>query len=137
MKIAIVGTGHGGCAIAATLAMQGHDVSLLKLSNAIHNGNFAELQRSGTIQLTGMMGEGRYPLKAVSRDPGEVIPEAELILVYYVANYHAAVAEAIAPYLDANQCVVLNPGYLGSLIIIKALQAQGVERTPMFVEFAD
>jgi len=135
MEITIVGSGHGGCAMAAVQAMHGHKVNLIKLGSAMHNENFAELRRRGTIQLSGMEGSGEFPLGKVTPEPAEAIPDAELVLVYYVANYHPMVAERLSPYLHRDQCVVLNPGYGGSLLFEKALKAADNDSVPLFAEF--
>ena len=135
MEITIVGSGHGGCAMAAVQAMRGHRVNIIKLSSAIHNENFSTLQQDRRIRLLGKEGEGEFALGKVTNDPGEAIPEAELVLVYYVANYHPMVAERLAPHLHRDQCVVLNPGYAGSLLFEKAMSAAGNHSVPLFAEF--
>jgi opine dehydrogenase len=135
MEITIVGSGHGGCAMAAVQAMNGHKVNIIKLSSAIHNENFSALQRDSKIRLSGKEGQGEFALAKVTNDPAEAIPEAELILVYYVANFHSMVAERLAPHLHSHQCVVLNPGYAGSLLFEKAMKAAGNDSLPLFAEF--
>ncbi|MCK4873446.1 MAG: NAD/NADP octopine/nopaline dehydrogenase family protein [Phycisphaerales bacterium] len=135
MKVTIIGSGHGGCAMAAVLAMHGHDVNILKLSDAIHEENFEKLRSRKTIRLTGIEGCGEFPLCTVSNDPSEVIPGAELLLVYYVANYHAKVAERCAAYFTDEQMIVLNPGYCGSLLFLREMRAQGNDASPLLSEF--
>ena len=135
MEITIVGSGHGGCAMAAVQAMHGNKVNIIKLSSAIHNENFSALQRDSKIRLSGKEGQGEFALAKVTNDPAEAIPEAELILVYYVSNFHSMVAERLAPHLHRNQCVVLNPGYAGSLLFEKAMKAAGNDSLPLFAEF--
>ena len=135
MKIAVVGSGHGGCAMAAVMAMRGHDVTIVKLGNSMHVDNFRAMQSSGRIHLTGIEGEGSFPISCVSGDPGQAVAQADLILVYYVANYHSMVADALAPYLHADQTVVLNPGYCGSLLFANALRSAGRPELPLFAEF--
>ena len=135
MEITIVGSGHGGCAMGAVQAMHGHKVNIIKLSSAIHNENFSALQRDSKIRLSGKEGQGEFALAKVTNDPAEAIPEAELILVYYVANFHSMVAERLAPHLHRHQCVVLNPGYAGSLLFEKAMKAAGNDSLPLFAEF--
>lgn len=135
MKIAVVGSGHGGCAMAAVLAQQGHEVSIVKLGKSMHTDNFRAIHDSRKIGLAGIMGEGEFPLAHVTTNPVEAIPEAELVLIFYVSNYHPMVAKRLAPHLRQDQIVVLNPGYCGSLIL--AAELKSVERSdlPVFAEF--
>lgn len=135
MNVAIIGSGHGGCAMAGVLSMHGHTVSVVKLSNAIHTENFKILQSRKTIHIEGIEGEGEFPLRHVTTEPGEAVPDAELILVYYTTNYHDVVAERCAKYFHKGQTVVLNPGYCGSLILRKKMQSIGNDSYPIFAEF--
>ncbi len=135
MNITVVGTGHGGCAMAAVLAQHGHDVSMLKLGVTMHSENFAALQRNRAIHLKGIEGEGEFRLKRVTRHPFEAIEDAELILVFYVSNFHPMVANRLAPHLHEGQVVVLNPGYLGTLEFARAMARLGRRERPLFAEF--
>ena len=52
MKISILGAGNGGCAVAGDLSFKGHDVTLIKTSNSMHNNNFEFLcNNDGLITL--------------------------------------------------------------------------------------
>lgn len=134
MKITIIGTGHGGSAAAACLAQDGHDVSLLKLSNR-KNEHFDKLQKDLSIELTGIEGEGNFPLEHVSNRAADVIPQADVIFIYYVSNYHKQLAREIAPYLNEKQTVYLCPGYLGSVFFAQELKRLKRElHAPLFVE---
>lgn len=135
MKVTIVGSGHGACAIAAVLAKHGHEVSLVKLGTAVHMENFRFLQKHKKIRLSGIEGEGEFDLCQVTRDPAEVIPRAELVLVYYVSNFHSMVAKWICPYLNEAHIVVLSPGYAGTLLFRKEMLMEGNKSFPLFVEF--
>lgn len=135
MKITVVGTGHGGCAMAAVLSQHQQDVSLLKLTNAIHNDNFSAIRQQRGIHLKGIEGEGFYPIIKASTEPEAVIPDADVILVFYVANFHEQIAERISPFLNKKQIVVINPGYGGSLLFEKHLKKLGKPELPLFVEF--
>lgn len=134
MRIAVIGSGHGGSSIAAVLAKRGHDVSIVKLGQALHGEHFRELMDRKTIRLAGVEGNGEFPVRA-STDPAEVVPEAEVVLIYYVANLHSLVAEQVGPHLHAGQHVVLGPGYAGSLIFERVLRVRGQDALPLFAEF--
>jgi len=135
MKITVVGSGHGGCATAAVLSMRGHEVSLLKLGNTIHSESFEVIRQRRSILLEGHEGGGAFPLANVSRDPAEVIPDADIILINYVANYHKMVAQRCCKHFQSNQTVILSPGYCGSLIFHQELLNIRRRQSPLFVEF--
>lgn len=134
MNITVVGSGHGGSAAAACMSKEGHNVSMLKLSN-YPNTHFEKLEESLEIKLNGVEGKGVYPLEIVTKNPSEVIPNADLILIYYVSNYHETLAKEIAPYLKKEQTVYICPGYLGSILFANELKRIGrFDETPLFVE---
>ncbi len=134
MKVTVVGSGHGGCAFAAVLAMKGHDVSILKLGHSIHTDNFNMLHERKRIKLVGIEGDGEFPLSNVTTDVQSALDGSDVIFVYYVTNYHPLVAEKISPFLYDKQIVILGPGYLGSLIFEKFLKELGKDRLPLFAE---
>ena len=50
MKIAVLGAGNSGCALAADYAARGHVVTLIKTSRSVHEDNFTYLERhDGTM----------------------------------------------------------------------------------------
>ncbi len=135
MKITVVGSGHGGCAIASVLSMKGHQVSILKIGSILHNENFEVLKKNQKIKLYGIEGIGEFDLDCVTTDPSEVIPNSDLILIYYVSNFHPLIAERIAPFLNKEQIVAFGPGYMGSLIFEKEIRKIKKDYLPLFAEF--
>ncbi|REB05989.1 hypothetical protein DVB69_13695 [Sporosarcina sp. BI001-red] len=134
LNITIVGSGHGGSTAAACLARDGHQVSMLKLSNQ-PNEHFTRLEETKCITLKEGEKEQTVPLHAVTRDPAEVIPQADIILIYYVSNYHKSLASALAPHLQKHQTVYICPGYLGSIFFLHELKRIGrTEDAPLFAE---
>lgn len=132
-SICVVGTGHGGSAAASVLAAKGHDVSMLKIS-AIESKHFKSLSGSKTIEFDGIMGSGSCVLREVTDDPSLVIPTAEVVLVFYVTNYHPQVAQRIAPYIRDDQLIYVCPGYLGSVVISREMARVGNRSIPVFAE---
>lgn len=115
--------------------MHGHQVSLVKLSKSIHSEHFQVLQATRRITLEGIEGTGQYELASVTSDASEAVPEADVIIIYYVSNYHEFVAEHLAPHLHSGQIVVISPGYLGSLLFEKKLRKSKLVALPLFAEF--
>ena len=79
-RICVIGTGHGGSAAAAALALKGNSVTLLKLGESLHNDHFKELSDFKTIKLNGVFGEHKLKLENVTNSPSEGIPDAEIII---------------------------------------------------------
>jgi opine dehydrogenase len=115
--------------------MRGHSVSILKLSDAIHREHFNTIKARGSIVLEGIQGQGEFPIAKITRDPAEVIAEAEVVFIYYVANYQPQVAQRCAEFFHERQTVVLTPGYCGSLIFRRFMDLRGRRRFPLFGEF--
>ncbi|GKV69056.1 octopine dehydrogenase [Sporosarcina sp. NCCP-2716] len=134
MKITIVGSGHGGSTAAACLARDGHEVSMLKLSGQ-PDEHFQKLEETKEITLHDEDTTQTVPLHTVTRDPADVIPQADILLIYYVSNYHKSLASALAPHLQKHQTVYICPGYLGSVFFLNELERLGrSDHAPLFVE---
>ncbi|MGH0632174.1 NAD/NADP octopine/nopaline dehydrogenase family protein [Bacillus pacificus] len=119
MKITIVGAGNGGSAIAADLTLKGHEVTLLKTSNGIHNEHFNTILNNGyKISLIRNGVKKVASLKLITTDYEMALQGSELVIVFIQTNYHEEVAKKIAPYLR-DQIVMLQPGYLGTLYFKK------------------
>lgn len=119
MKIAILGAGNGGCAVAADLSLLEHEVTLIKTSNAMHNENFQYLvENKGEIRLF-ENGELKISnIYKVTTDLSE-LKKAEIIIVYIQTNYHEALIKRIIPYIQDGQIIIFNPGYLSTAYMLK------------------
>lgn len=131
MKVAVVGAGNGGCAIAADMAYRGLDVTLVKTSHAMHDDNFAYLQQNDGCMTLVDFGEngcmdpdheqkvekvGR--LTSVTRDLSAV-SDAEVVILYTQTAYHEEVIVKLSPYLRDGQVFMINPGYLSTAYVLK------------------
>lgn len=117
MKIAVIGAGNGGQAIAGYLAMQGYDVALYD----IVVDKIDELKQLGGIKLEGRI-NGFGEIGCITTNLSETVKDAEIIMVTTIANAHKDVAHSLAPYLVDGQVVILNPGRTcGALVFKQAL----------------
>lgn len=111
MNISIIGAGSGGQAMAGHFAMLGHKVSLYNRTQS----KLAVIQAQQSIILNEAIRGVGY-LHRVTSHLAEAIDGAELIMVTTTADAHRELAEKMAPYLNDEQIVVLNPGRtLGAL----------------------
>ena len=121
MKIAVIGAGNGGQAIAGYLAMQNYDVALYDIVEEKIN----ELKQLGGIQLEGRI-DGFGKIGCFTTDIAEALQGAEIVMVTTIANAHKAVAQNIAQYVVDGQVIILNPGRTcGALVFKQALLDSG------------
>ena len=121
MKIAVLGAGNGGQAIAGYLAMQGYEVALYDIVVE----KIDELRKLGGIKLEGRIcGFGK--LGYITTNIEEAVQGAEIVMVTTIANAHKAVAQSMAPYVVDGQVIILNPGRTcGALVFKQALVDAG------------
>lgn len=124
MKIAIIGAGNGGQAIAGYLGMNGYVV-------AVYDRNIkkiTKLKKIGGIKLEGKI-QGYGSVNLFSNNIEEVIKGAELVMVVTIANAHSEIAKSIAPLTEDGQIFVLNPGRTcGALEFKQSLFANGCNK---------
>ena len=119
MKIAMLGAGNAGCAVAADLTMHGHEVTLIKTSHSMHDDNFSYLLENGGKMTLNEFGEIKSAnIHKLSRDVAD-IRDAEVVIIYIQTNYHEQLIERIAPYLQDGQILLINPGYLSTAYVLK------------------
>ena len=105
MRVAIIGAGNSGLAMAAHLNFAGNKINLWNRSkDTIH-----ELMETRKIQSTGVL-VGEFDLELVTTDIEEALKDVKVVLVTTPATSHAGLARIMAPYLDESNIVILNPG---------------------------
>lgn len=121
MKIAIIGAGNGGQAMAGHLSILGHKVSLYDIDAP----KIEALKNLGGIKLEGCL-QGYGKIATITTDIQLAIEGADIIMVTTVANAHRSVAKALAPHLVDEQIVVLSPGRTcGALVFKQTLKREG------------
>ena len=124
MKVSVIGAGNGGQAIAGYLAMNGYETSLYDINEA----KVEELKRIGGVELQGCI-HGFGKINTITADIGEAIEKSKIIMVTTIANAHRDVAKSIAPFLEEDQIIVLNPGRTcGALVFNQALRQAGCSK---------
>lgn len=119
MRVSVLGAGNGGTAVAAQLSLYGHEVALIKTSNAMHDENFNYLvDNGGQVELIEQGKRQTAHVAHVSRDLS-LLSESEVVMLYIQTSYHEVLIERIAPYLRDGQILLINPGYLSTAYVIK------------------
>jgi opine dehydrogenase len=122
-SVAILGAGHGGLALAAHLARQGHRVALWNRSSQ----RIAPVAEQGGILLT-MPGKAAVlaPIPLATTSMAAALSDTRRVLVAVPASGHVEVARRCAPYLGDGQSVLLMPGRTGgALEFRRALRQAG------------
>lgn len=131
-QITVIGAGNGGKAMAAHMALLGHDVVL-------YNRTFDHVSiiaERGGIELDfpgGLNGFGR--IKLVTDNMEEALANSSLLMVVVPSTGHADIARLAAPYLRDDHIVVLHPGRtLGAIEFAEVLRQAKVETLPLISE---
>jgi len=120
-RFTVIGTGHGGKAMAADLAAKGFHVNLYNRTPE----HISEIVLRGEIQLereTGASCIGR--LAVVTSDIAEALDGADVIMVVVPASGHRDIARSCAPHLRDGQIVILNPGRTGGALEFRQILNQ-------------
>lgn len=120
MKIAILGAGNEGCALAADLSFKGNEVTLIKTSNSINDEKFQYLvDNNGKIKLIEPSGEEKNTrIQCVTRDISK-INESDIVFIAIQTIYHEDLIKRISEYIKDNQIIIINPGYFSTAYFLK------------------
>jgi len=132
MKIAVLGAGAGGTAIAFDCAAHGHEVRLFDFSQ--FPDNIAAIKADQGITAEGDIA-GFANIAVASHDVDEVLPGAELIYLVGPAYSTTPFGEALAGKLQAGQTVIVSPSSCGGALAFK--KAAGLELADDAVRVAE
>ncbi len=110
-RVAVLGAGSGGLAIAAALALKGHDVRLWNRSLE----KLYHLRANNEIELCGVR-QGRARIGLLTVDLHEAVRGVEVVMVVTTADAHNALAHKLASCLQDQQIILLNPGRTGGAL---------------------
>jgi len=116
VKIAVLGSGNGGCAVAFDCARHGHEVRLFDFER--FPANTAAVAESGGVHAEGEL-DGFAPIASAGHDVGAALNGAEVVFAVGPAYSTRPFAEACRPHLRAGQTVVVCPGSCGGSIEFK------------------
>lgn len=126
MKIAVLGAGNSGCALAADYAFRGHEATLVKTSHSLHDDNFDYLARNGGEMVIDEFGREKVcRIGRVTRNVEEVKGK-DVVLLCTQTGFHQEVLRKAVPYLEAGQILLINPGYLSTAYALGLGLKEGV-----------
>jgi opine dehydrogenase len=131
-RIAILGAGNGGHAMAAHKSLDGIDVNLFELPR--FENNVQKVLATKTITIEWPDREETVEIHDVTTDILSALKGVELIFVVTPAFGHKTMAELCAPHLADGHIVVLMPGSGGSLEFARILDERGSEKDVVICE---
>ena len=123
-RIAVIGAGNGGTAMAGDLTLAGHECRLFEFPEWA--SNVATIAEKSVIKVTGIAHTGLANIALATTDLRAATEGAELIMVATQSLTHTKVAEALAPLLRSGQTVILWPGSGGTLEMRRVFDSMGV-----------
>jgi len=119
MRIGVLGSGNGGCAVAFECASKGHEVSLFDFQQ--FPTQVAAIAKQGGIAAEGKL-SGFAKVAYAGHDAARAVTGADIIFAVGPAYSTRPFAEACKPYLQPGQVVVVCPSSgLGSVEFKNAL----------------
>lgn len=112
LKLAVVGGGNGGMAMAGHMSLLGYEVAMW----SPFSWELAPIEESGGIEITGPEIQGFGKVARVERSLDRTVKGADLIMIVAPAMSHRTYASMLAPILRDGQRILLNPGRTGGAL---------------------
>ena len=116
MKVAVVGTGVGGLAVAGHAGLVGHEVAV----HDVREEAVGPVRERGGIEVRGKE-EGVAPVVVATTDIGEAAEGADVVVVTTQGPEQGAAAAAMAPSLTPDQVVLVMPGCTFGAVEVRAV----------------
>jgi len=126
LKVAVLGGGNGGHAMAADLALAGFDVNFYEVPE--FKEAIAPVIESGEIEATGVARTGVAKLNKATTDIEEAVEGADVINIVTPAFAHETFYTRLAPHLEDGQIVVTHTGNYGSMQLAHKLKTMGIDK---------
>jgi len=131
-KIAVVGAGNGGHAMAAHKTLDGFEVSLFELPR--FKNTIRTVIDTGHITIEWPSRKETVRVHNVTTDIATALKGAGIVFVVVPAFGHKTMAEVCAPYVEDDQIIILMPGSCGSLEFAQIFKAYGVNKDILLCE---
>ena len=131
-KIAVIGAGNGGHAVAAHKTLEGFETRLFELPRFADN--VRQVLDTQRITIEWPERTEKVAIHLVTTDIAAALKGAEIVFVVTPAFGHKTMAEVCAPHVEEGQTFILMPGSGGSLEFAQTFMAQGVGRDTLLCE---
>ncbi len=116
MKIAVLGSGNGGCAVAADCALHGYEVSIFDFPQ--FSSNIDAIAKAKGIKATGQV-EGFAPIAYAGSDLLKATQGSDLIYVVGPSYAHLPMAQAYKKVMRPGTKIIVCPGTNGGALVFK------------------
>lgn len=131
-RVAVVGAGNVGCALAAHLTLLGNDVHLCNRSGA----RLEAIRAAGGIRVTGVV-DGFAPVAVVTTDLAEAMDGAQVVAVTVPTPALTHYARGLAESTTDDQLIWLDPGHSGGALYLAAeLSRRERRRRPLICQLS-
>lgn len=120
-EIAVLGGGNGALTAAGDLSLAGYHVRMWTAFPA----EFEILYETRKIKMEGLGRTGEAKIDLVTRDLGEAVRGAEVILSMSPAFSQEELALSLGPHLGDGQILFLSPGSMGAYLLGKIFKEKG------------
>jgi opine dehydrogenase len=131
-RVAVLGGGNGGHAVAADLALAGFKVNFFELTQFA--SSFEKVLWTKEVRIEGVSRDGVAKLNLATTDIQQAIKDVEFVFVVTPAFGHKVMAELCAPFVQDGQIIILMPGSGGSLEFAKIFKENKVKKEIILAE---
>ena len=121
-KIAVLGAGNGGCALAAHLSLQGNAVNLYEVPEL--GESFKPIVEKREIVISGKAENGVARLNKATTDIAEAVEGVDTIFVSVPGFGYERMSQLLAPFLTPGQLVVFMPGCFATFVLLGQMKRQ-------------
>jgi opine dehydrogenase len=115
-RVAVIGAGAGGLAVAAFAGLSGWQVNI----HDVRESALSPIRDAGGIRVSGAM-YGFVRVDRITTHAREVIRGANLIVAVVPGPDQAAAVRALAPHINEEQILLLHPGCTGGALEARAI----------------
>lgn len=112
LRLAVVGGGNGGMAMAGHMSLLGYEVAMW----SPFSWELSPLEEAGGVEIVGPEVRGFGKVARIERSLDRAVKGADLIMIVAPAMSHRPYASMLAPILQDGQRVLLNPGRTGGAL---------------------